>query len=496
MILKKNFFVSLFIVCVAYFSIFNSNLFYVDDGLRVFSHTSINQGIHGRPLADSIYSFFSGGLFVDVSPLSQIYSLCFILLSGYIITFIFIPSQNKTPTTYLLIISFSLLPINSSLLCYRYDSLSMSFAMLCATLAFFLQHKKFSVIRLLSSIFCLWCVLASYQPMINIYFCCCCFLFVKYILQEKVIHSIKTISYQIATTICAGILYTPIFFHAEKKISLPFCGLPRHPYITHYNKVFDFDSILFKTIHQIQNYYTTIKNFLGTDIISLCIYMIIILTISSVITKKIQLKYRIIALCGIICAFFSCGLLFILLHFDVFAPRTLLALSVFILCCQCIAYNSRYIYIQKPLIVVTLLCIVASANVLSALGNALRDQASFEDKIIIQPLAIDLATLSQSRGTISLAVRGNPPLHNSLAVLLRQYSYFSPATTGGFLIIRFISWLPIKHDLALTHSGTDISHFPLVITRLAYDIRKINDDKYIVIFKSNYLPKKIEKFQN
>lgn len=111
-------------------------------------------------------------------------------------------------------------------------------------------------------------------------------------------------------------------------------------------------------------------------------------------------------------------------------------------------------------------------------------------------MAIDLATLSQSRGTISLAVRGNPPLHNSLAVLLRQYSYFSPATTGGFLIIRFISWLPIKHDVALTYSGTDISHFPLVITRLAYDIRKINDDKYIVIFKSNYLPKKIEKFQN
>lgn len=52
----------------AYWAILRSPLLFVDDVLRVYTQMSINQGVHGRPLADLVYQFLSNGLFVDIIP--------------------------------------------------------------------------------------------------------------------------------------------------------------------------------------------------------------------------------------------------------------------------------------------------------------------------------------------------------------------------------------------------------------------------------------------
>lgn len=492
---KKILLISLLLASSAYFSIFRSSLFYIDDAVRVFSHTSINQGIHGRPLADVVYSVFSGGLFVDISPLSQVYALCFMLISIGMITHALCPSRDEIGFMQWLPLFFVLLPINTAVLCYRYDSLPMSFAILCAAGAFFLHRNSVSYLKFLFSVILLWCVLSSYQPMIGIFFCCCCLLFVRLILQEKNLYAVKKIILQIGATICAVICYLPIYFYAKKAVALPFCGLPNHPYLAHYKNISDFSNLFIDIFQHVYSYFIFTKIFWGQDIISFCIYAIFVLTIIVLLVMKIPVKNKCFAFCGILCAFFSCGLLEILLRVDAFASRTLVALGVLVVGLQCIIINAKIKWMHRLVASISILCMISSANILSALGNALRDQADFEEAFILQPLAVDLAALSQEKGPFSLAVRGQPPMHYSLSVLQHQYPYFSPPTEGSFLIVRFSSWLPIKYDLPLVFSDTDVSCFPLVVSRLAYDIRNVDEGKYVVILNSQYAPQTVEKFQ-
>ncbi len=87
------------LVCLSlagYWSILQSPLFYLDDALRVVTHTSINQGVHGRPIADWLYFLLSGGTFLDVSPLSQILALAFMLAGSLLIAHAFVPQKKAS----------------------------------------------------------------------------------------------------------------------------------------------------------------------------------------------------------------------------------------------------------------------------------------------------------------------------------------------------------------------------------------------------------------
>lgn len=239
----------LLIAMLFYMSILRSPLFFGDDALRVFTHTSINQGVHGRPLADLAYGVLSGGLFVDMSPLSQVLALAFMLMAGMLIARVFVPQATTekhlarwTPLFYVL------LPLNFSIISYRYDSLGFALAIFFSSLAFFfIFHEGNRVARVIIAGICLWITLSTYQIMVCMYYCACFWGLAHFSFRESFIEILKKCYLIFFSTVIALLSYLPIYIQAVKNASSPFCGLPNHPYVSQHAVILD-KSIFFEGI--------------------------------------------------------------------------------------------------------------------------------------------------------------------------------------------------------------------------------------------------------
>lgn len=213
---SKRLLVLLLICIVSYFTILNSNFLYGDDGLRIFTHTSINQGVNGRPVADILYAFISDNTFMDTSPFSQILALLFILCAGILIVSAFFNEQNgEQYNKYCFVLLFVILPINYSIISYRYDSFGMGCAIFLAGLSFFLQRKNISILRCLAAATLLFLTLSIYQPIYSMYFSACFILFSQEVLNISTVNAIKRTICRLLSPIIGGILYIPIYLEAK-----------------------------------------------------------------------------------------------------------------------------------------------------------------------------------------------------------------------------------------------------------------------------------------
>lgn len=490
----KNILLLLPVCIISYFTILNSNFLYSDDGLRIFTHTSINQGVHGRPIADILYALISDNTFMDASPFSQIIALLFILCTGILIVSAFLDEQNNgTYSKYCFVLLFTMLPINYSIISYRYDSFGMGCAIFLAGLAFFIQRKNISIIRCLLSSILLFLTLSTYQPMCGVYFSACLILFSQEVLHTPTLNAIKRVIYRFIPPIIGGIIYIPIYLQAKSAAKQPFCGLPHHPYSVEYNSIVSstlIENIYFNTA----TYFNTVSNYITHNTISYCIAIFITILLFSITTYNIKLYKKILSLVGISISFLSCGILLIILNTPIFAPRTLIPLCTFILCILAFTFNNSKKIFKTILILTCFVCIFSSVTVLTITGNAFRDQEKLNNIIVLQPLTEDLSNIIQKEREISIYINSYIPIAYSLSKLQKKYPYIEHQS-GFFALMQIISMLPIKLDLLNTVNYTKFNQENLIISRLGYDIYRISPQVYGIKLNSGYVPTHITRYQ-
>lgn len=170
---------------LALFALFRGNVYYIDDWLKSISESNYND--FSRFLATSlmnILSFFGGIL--DISPLYQIIAIALLTLSSMVILYAFEALCERKVFNYFGMIAtlpLGLSPYFLENLSYRFDAVSMCFAVFCACVPFlFIKHK---VIFCAISFITLLLLFCSYQAANSVYILLALFLAFNGVILEK-----------------------------------------------------------------------------------------------------------------------------------------------------------------------------------------------------------------------------------------------------------------------------------------------------------------------
>ena len=164
---KNSFLLLLSLSAIFMLPIVNANIYYVDDISRAQTNFLGWSGL-GRPVSDILFMMFSlGHRGVDVSPLPQILSIFINAITSY--TLLKCISKENTINSILI----SVIPLASPLyiqnMIYRYDSLSMSLAVLCSTYAFYISFvQSRNIILVATSIVLSFCLYQATMPIFPI----------------------------------------------------------------------------------------------------------------------------------------------------------------------------------------------------------------------------------------------------------------------------------------------------------------------------------------
>ena len=266
---KKNFFILFFISICAYSSILQSNYFFADDAYRVFTYTKIDQGGHGRPLADIFYYILSAGTFMDMSPLSQILAIMLLIGSAFLTIKIFNnhTDDNKLFFSYILPLLFITFPLHHTIISYRFDSFSMAMAIYLPTAAFYINNTYNNKYSLSVSTLLLMLSAAFYQPMYPIYIVIF-FIYIPHTILSKnfsntlIIKNIKCIIY-------SAILYIPVFIYAKYFADKSFFMFTEHPHTAMHSQLISIRHFFDDIFTNMTNYIQTCYSYINLDILSI-----------------------------------------------------------------------------------------------------------------------------------------------------------------------------------------------------------------------------------
>lgn len=497
----RHFMLLLLLAIFAWWPILHSPMLFYDDALRVFTHTSINQGVHGRPFADYIYYIFSSGFFCDISPLSQISCLAMIILGGLFVVKAFqsiSPARGSRFANWLPLL-LALVPLQYSIIGFRFDSITFGFAILFACLAFFLTAaKQHFAWQFLAGIM-IFCVFAIYQPMVAIYLCLCCF-YMALACLSAAWKNVLSLGMRCAAALSTGcILYVPVYLHARRMAASPFCGLENHPYVASHSGLLPPNNLPGGVWDNICFFLRVAESYLGPNPVSVCVAAGIISGFIAIVFHNASLFRKLAALLFAILAFFACGYYGLLLASPVYLPRTLVSLCFFVFCSWLAGLVLGNDLLKKFMGCLAITGIVISAFFLASLGNAQRDQANFENSMIVEPLTMDFMKLYEDNGPFSFFVRNDVPLHYTLREISREYAYCGQISGAAFLVMRELSWMNVRYalkDAVDPASDARLKSAPLLVSRLPYDIRDCGGKVYAVILKNDYLPENVQKFQS
>lgn len=483
--------------CLSWWSILAGGYYFADDRVRVFTHTSLDQGVQGRFLNDFFYGFFSSGIFADLSPISQVFCLGAFIACGYLLTRYFgivRHCEKFWPFLPLLLVVF---PLNSMIVIYRYDSLGFGFSMLLAVLAFGCAlSKKFSLNSLGALL--LFMSLCTYQVFLNAFVMLTCFaLAFKIIQNEQWAEIIRQFVRCVLIFLAGCVLYLPVSWHASEASRQPFADLPNYPGHSRFETIFnaDFFQLLW---HNAENYFQAILRFFGNNFIICFLAGILILALASIVFCRCHAGRKICAAILLVCAFFAAAALNMALNLSVVVPRMCVVLGMF-------AFTLLLFCLSLPLwrkipkiagISVFLFAIYYSlcTGALTMMGNAYEVQLQFEEGAILEPLYHDFAGLVLKNGKISFTAIGTVPKVHTFQALLERYRFLDGPTDPTFLPSSLLMFFPSEHLLA-PKFWPDKDRFPVIIKRLYYEIREVSPNQYFIVLDQTPVPYKPKKFQ-
>lgn len=489
----------------AYWAILRSPLLFMDDALRVYTQMSINQGVHGRPLADLVYQFLSNGLFVDISPLSQIVALMAMIWAGMRLQDCFrsdavFGREHVLIYSYIIALIFVVFPLNYALISYRYDSLSFGLSILLSTISFAFTvypprfYGNYYFNKIFIPPFLLMASLAMYQAMIGIYLCCSLFFLAHIILQNNHWSIFLKKGFIFLRTFCfASIFYLPIYLHAKSMAKADFYGIGPHPHVSAHNHLLDIENLPFSFLANIKLFLKKSISYLGMDIPSFIVIIMLFVLLFMIITKKLSFLRKIVTCFIIICAFISCAGLQLILTSPLFEARTLTPLCAFVTCTFLISISHISIIIcKKSIIYMSAIFVISASGILSSIGNAQRDQYIFENELVYNSLEYDIMQLYNNNGLESFYITPlEPPIVTTLKILKDKYGFLKDSgamSCSFFRCTKLLSYMPINYIFRAHFyqiSDIDIDSIKPVITRPNYFIKKIDKRMYCIILRKN-----------
>ena len=501
--LKKQlpFCFTFFLIIIAYQAILRSPLLYGDDALRVYTFETINQGVHGRPFADILYMFFTGGIFVDFSPLSQLIALFCMALSGYIIynTFtILSASEHAEATTQqcLTTLVFSVFPLHYATISFKFDSPSFGAAIVCAVSAFALSAKdhgnfKKNIYFSLISGLLLAVSLGLYQPMFGIYTCSAVFFLGNMLLNntpcKKIIQKIFLFS---MSCFGAAVFYLPIFLYTKYMAQLDFHGIGPHPHVNQGIQLPKMREIISTILENSKKIFIKIYAYSGIDGPTIALVLLTMIFVYVVLRKKMPCSNKITTLLLLPLALIASFGVQVFLKNPLDAPRVTVSLSAFAACLTALVFiHTENKNFKKIVTVIVIYFIITSSVLLTAIGNAQRDQYTYQNDIIYKDLGIDLLHLYKNNGMKKFCVlNSQEPLCTSAQILEKKYGFVKgwvalPNTM--FFMQKYLSYIPVKYFLkAHFQPQDDISQIPPTIERPNYFIKESSPGVFVVTLKT------------
>jgi hypothetical protein len=202
----KGRFLFCFLLTLAYlFPLLTSGHYYADDLLHsVTGQTPWNS--NGRPLSNGLFHLLmAGGLLSDIAPLTQILGAATISASIIFLSFRISKSGVILPVL-------ALFPIISSPYylenwSFRYDSLTMAFAVSAAILPY--AFKSDDIVKsIASSTFCLFISLCFYQAALNLFISFAAIIFIVDTYEKRCAGKYKELAGRVAGLLLANAIYT------------------------------------------------------------------------------------------------------------------------------------------------------------------------------------------------------------------------------------------------------------------------------------------------
>lgn len=481
-----------------WWAILAGRYYFGDDRVRVFTHTTLDQGVQGRFLNDIFYGFFSAGLFVDLSPWSRILCLFSIILCGYILIKVFDARRHCENFWPFLPLLLALFPLNSMIVVYRYDSPGFGLSFLFSVLAFSCAVKKRISLNILAAIL-VFVSLCIYQIFLNAFLMLVCFYVAKKIMENaKMLDVAWNFGKSIIIAIAGCLLYLPVSWHAKIASMQPFADLPNYPGSSRFETIFNSDFIRLLQ-GNIDNYLDAIWQFFGSNFIIYFFVGIVLFSLCSLFFCTASLCRKICAMVMLFMAFIAVVALNLVLRVSVFSPRACILLGLF--CFMLLLFSiSRPLWRKIPKFaafstILFVLYFSLCTNTLTMIGTAYEEQRQFENFAIIEPLSLDFANLVQEHGRISFTAVGTTPLNYTYRIIRQKYGFLDDNPTfATFLAFGLLSWFPSDYLLE-PERWPDKSKYPVIKKRLYYEIREISPNQYYIVFDQTSVPYDLKKFQ-
>lgn len=484
--------------CLAWRGILAGKFIYADDRVRVFTHTSLDQGVQGRFLNDVFYNFFSQGLFVDISPLSRVLCLGFIILAGYLLIHFFEIKKRCEQFWPFLPLFPAVFPFYAALLMYRFDSPGFGISLFFSVMAFGCAIRKNTIANILA-IFLLFMALCVYQIFLNAFLVLSCF-YVVFLIMENEKFSIiaKSLAKCLFIALGACAMYLPIAWHARRAALRPFADLPSYPGHTRFETILN-NEFYGLFLDNISNYFSSILQYFGNNFLAWFLIGIGLLALASLFWSKASYARKMCALFMLALAFVSAAALNLVLKSPEFSPRTCIVFSIF-------AFMLFLFVISSPLwkkipgiapvsAIAACLYFFMATSSLSMIANAFEEQRQFENAVILEPLYLDFSELAQKRGRISYTATGRVPLNYSYKVIQEKFGFMGISPSDPlFVSFSLVSYFPADYLLA-PNTWPDKTKYPVIKKRLYYEIREVSPTQYFIIFDAAPAPRNLKKFQ-
>lgn len=490
---------------ISWLAVFNSGYFYLDDAFRVVTHTSINQGIQARPLADVIQWILSHGLMMDFSPFSQILCLACYAMAGIMLCVVFLGKDIlERMWPWFAVFAFLVFPAHEPAIVYRIDTPGFGISMLCAITAYCFSVEKRRHGTICATIL-LCIVLCIYQPNFNTYLCLIFFGSAFAITQNIPWKTIADfLVRQIGIAIFAVCLYYPVTVNDKLSAAQPFVDLPD----------FTASTTRFRTIlgqNFLENLFLNIKTLIDTFFSGLAFNVfgyyasfIIVIAVCLLILplrKKKCSEYpkRLVgALLCLVAAFFAAfGLLLLLLK----PPMEWRSFgsAIIYLFCVLLFISMRAKQLELPCftrhcatwLLGTYLCLAVTS--LGLIGNGLRDQGHFEREAVLAPMIADLTSFSKRKPLVIYgALTTNMPECPNYQAIRARFGFLNPGPSV-FWGWSMVSFLPVRISIAPPPAPPE--NCPIVARGLYYEIRHIEANQYHIALTPEALPSDIPRYQ-
>ncbi len=445
----KYFIISIGLYCIALFSLISADVYYIDDWGRSMYGNDWNEfSRYAATILFSIVSCFKK--FTDISPLPQVFGIVFVSLGAMII--LWCVRKRFDILGIIATLPLGLSPFYLQNFSYKFDSITMSFSLLCAIVPFLWWRKTF--IFALSSIICLVVMYCSYQASNGVYIVLSIYIamMMYFIEHNSAKNTLIFLLTAAISFIIASLVYKYVFVIAINNDIHIIGDIRAQRYVL--DKTYEFsmlyDGIFINTLKYIVSIFMDIKDMPSALLmVLLLIAFPFSFSVASSRNKLIAFVCAIIFIVLGICLSYGT---YLILYRPLFEPRAFIGFGAFlcVLCISCISFygHTKILkYFNNIVVVALLYSLIVFAN---AYGNALKSQDDymrFRSEFVLRDL-VDIIPKDSKAGIVFIGSIGYAP---STQHFIDTYGEIGKKLIREMMINAPLLHLKVPYDVFYSH---------------------------------------------